>query len=290
MNDVIQEKLKSYKCQTKEDEENAIKEITQEVALYGFERAGLFEKAAFQGGTCLRIVHGLDRFSEDLDFALRTPDPDFELGQYLEKVIETMNVYGYKIEVSGEDKADSNVKTRFLKDDSIKKLLTLEHKQDLRKKIQIKVEVDINPPGLAVCEPNYVDFPIDFMIMTHDMPSLLAGKCHALLCRSYIKGRDWYDYLWYVSHGTVINLKMFQEAINQIGPWEGKNISMTRPWLEKELEKRIRSLDWEEVKKDVLKFLRPDKKEALKLWTEDFFLKKTEKFVCTLQSEINMGN
>ncbi|MBL6989431.1 MAG: nucleotidyl transferase AbiEii/AbiGii toxin family protein [Bacteriovoracaceae bacterium] len=282
MNDIIQEKLQSYNCETKEDEENAISEITQEIALYALAKAGFFEKAFFQGGTCLRIVHGLDRFSEDLDFALRSPALDFDLAPYLNKVIETMNVYGYKIEVSGEDKANNFVKARFLKDDSIKRLIKFEHGLDLRNKIQIKVEVDILPPPNATNEVNYLDFPVDFMITTHDLPSLLAGKCHALLCRNFTKGRDWYDYLWYIKKGVVINVKMFQEAINQLGPWKDKNTLVTKSWLDKELKKKISQMSWEEVKKDVMRFIKPNTKETLKLWSKDFFIKKTDKFISLL--------
>lgn len=279
MKDVIQDKLESYKCETKEDEENAIKEITQEVALYGLQEAGFFEKASFHGGTCLRIIHGLDRFSEDLDFVLKKPDSNFDLTPYMDKTIQMMNVYGYQIEISGGDKADNNVRSRFLKDDSIKKLLNFENSLDLRRKIQIKVEVDINPPKGAIDEANYLDFPTEFMVSTHDMPSLLAGKCHALLCRNYIKGRDWYDYLWYISKGTKLNFEMFQAAINQLGPWKGQNTKITAEWIEKELEKKIKSHDWNEVKKDVERFLKPDKKSTLNFWSEDFFLKKTKKFI-----------
>ena len=279
MKDVIQIKLESYNCETKEDEENAIKEITQEIALYGLKEAGFFEKASFQGGTCLRIIHGVDRFSEDLDFVLRESDPKFDIEPFLQKAIEVMNVYGYKIEISGEDKADKKLKTRFLKDDSIKKLLNFENKLDLRKKIQIKVEVDINPPKGAIDEINYLDFPIDFMVTTHDLSTLLSGKCHALLCRSYIKGRDWYDYLWYVSKGVKINIEMFQEAINQLGPWQGQKIEITKEWLGRELENKIKTINWDDVKKDVERFLRPEKKKTLELWSEDFFIKKTKKFI-----------
>ncbi|MBT6325843.1 MAG: nucleotidyl transferase AbiEii/AbiGii toxin family protein [Bdellovibrionales bacterium] len=279
MKDVIQEQLKLYKSETKEDEENAIKEITQEIALYGLKESGFFEKAAFQGGTCLRIVHGIDRFSEDLDFVLKKADSNFDINPYLNKTIEIMNIYGYKIEISGEDKADKNIKTRFLKDDSIKKLLNFENKLDLRKKIQIKVEVDINPPEGAIDEGNYLDFPTDFMIITHDRPTLLSGKCHALLCRNYVKGRDWYDYLWYISKGIKINLEMFQKAINQVGPWKGQNITVTGQWLKTELENKIKSLDWNYVKKDVERFIKPEKKKTLELWSEYFFIKKTNKFI-----------
>ncbi len=284
MKDVIQNKLESYGCETKEDEENAIKEITQEVILYGLVKAGFFEKVSFQGGTCLRIIHGLDRFSEDLDFVLKDPAPNFDLSQYLEKTIEIMNIYGYKMEVFGEDKADNNISTRFLKDSSIKKILNFENSLDLRKKIQIKVEVDINSPIGAVNEINYLDFPTAFMITTHNMPTLLSGKCHALLCRSYIKGRDWYDYLWHISKRTKINLSMFQEAINQLGPWKDQKIEVNSQWLHEELEKKIKTINWDDVKKDVARFLGPDKKETLQLWSEDYFMKRTEKFISLLNS------
>ena len=279
MKDVIQNKLEDYNPQTKEDEENAIKEITQEIILYGLSESGFFEHAAFQGGTCLRIIHQLDRFSEDLDFALRSPSLNFNLDEYLKKVSETMRIYGYEIEISGEDKADSNVKSRFLKDDSIKKLLHLEHKHEVRKKIQIKIEIDAAPPADDRVESNYIDFPTQSMIMTHDIPSLLAGKTHALLCRPFVKGRDWYDYLWYVSKGASININMLKNALNQHGPWKDKQVDIDKEWLRKNLNQKIKSINWNDAKKDIDKFLRPEKKKSLQLWSEDFFLKMTDKFI-----------
>ena len=117
------------------------------------------------------------------------------------------------------------------------------------------------------------------MIITHDRPTLLSGKCHALLCRIYVKGRDWYDYLWYISKGIKINLEMFQKAINQVGPWKGQNITVTGQWLKTELENKIKSLDWNYVKKDVERFIKPEKKKTLELWSEYFFIKKTNKFI-----------
>jgi predicted nucleotidyltransferase component of viral defense system len=278
MKDLIQEKLASYQPETDEDEENALKEITQEIALYGLMEAGFFEQGIFQGGTCLRVIHGLDRFSEDLDFALRMPDPSFDLNKYLVKVSETMKLYGYKIEVTGENNAHKNIKSRFLKDDSIKKLLNFEHKHDLRKKIQIKIEVDVNPPTGDKTEPNYLDFPTQFMVITHDIPSLLAGKTHALLCRDYIKGRDWYDYLWYISKNAKINLPMLENALNQHGPWKDQELKIDNEWIHEKLNEKINSINWENAKQDVARFLKADKKSTLKLWNEDFFLKMTKKF------------
>lgn len=279
MKDVIQDKLQTYNPETMEEEENAIKEVTQEVALYALAEAGFFEHAAFQGGTCLRVVHQLDRFSEDLYFALRSPQADFNINKYLEDVSKKMTLYGYKIEITGEYKADKTVQSRFLKDESIKKLLQFEHKQDLRKKVQIKIEIDINPPEGAHTEANYLDFPNQFMLITHDIPSLLAGKTHALLCRNYAKGRDWYDYLWYISKNAEINFLMLENALNQVGPWKDLKLKVDKQWLHERLKEKIKLINWKETRKDVERFLKADKKKTLELWSEDFFLKMTNKFI-----------
>ena len=279
MKDVIQQKLQTYNPQSEEEEENAIKEITQEVALYGLEKAGFFKKAAFLGGTCLRVVHGLDRFSEDLDFVLKEKDFQFDLSEYLDEVVITMNQFGYGIEIEGEDKADANVKSRFIKDDSIKKLLKFEHKLDHRKKIQIKVEIDVNPPAGGNLEANYLNFPTPFMMITHDIPSLLAGKCHALLCRKYVKGRDWFDYLWYICRDSIVNFEMLESALNQLGPWEGEGVKVSKEWLHENLNERIKAINWEKASGDVDRFLNPVKQEGLSLWSEDFFLKMTDRFI-----------
>ena len=277
MNDLIQEKLKDYNCQSQEDEENALKKITQELALYCLMKTGFFEKASFQGGTCLRIVYGQKRFPEDLDFALLYPDVNFDINSYLMQMAEMMKVYGYQIEIRGEDHANHNVRSRLIKDDSINKLLYLKHHADYRKKIQIKIELDVNPPGEASFEINYLDFPTDFMIKTMDIPSLFAGKCHALLCRNYVKGRDWFDYLWYLKRETKINFLMLKNALFQFGPWKNQNIEINLDWLITELENKIIQIDWQEAKKDVERFLRSDQMDELTLWSRDFFLKKTKK-------------
>lgn len=279
MNDVIQQKLKSYDPSSSREEENALKEISQEVILYALKQSGFFEHAVFLGGTCLRIVHGLDRFSEDLDFSLKKADPAFEFSFYIEKIAEVMELYGYEIKVSGKDKTDSNIKSRFLKDESIKKILSFKHIQDSRRKIQIKVEIDVNPPSYSGIESNYLDFPTEFMIITHDLPSLMAGKCHALLCREYTKGRDWYDFLWYIRNNIKLNRAMLADALNQEGPWKGLSENVLNNWILEKLELRIKNLNWEEARRDVEIFLSNEKKETLKLWSEDFFLKRLKKMV-----------
>jgi len=276
--DIIQKRLEThYELNTAEDELNALKEITQEVALYALYKVGFFEKACFMGGTCLRIVHSLDRFSEDLDFSTRKVDLNFKLDEYLEKAMDIMNPYGYGLTIDEKDLADKSVQSRFLKDDSIKKVLTFKHKQDERQKIKIKVEIDTNPPEGAVEKTEFIDFPEDFQILAYDLPSLMSGKLHALLCRTYEKGRDWYDYSWYVKNNCSPNLKLLENALKQLGPWKGKDIQVDEKFLKDELVGKIESLDWEDIKKDVRKFLSPEKAQSLNIWSSAFFKSKVTK-------------
>ncbi len=277
MKDLVQKQLDKYAAKTEQDEENALKEITQEIALYALAKSGFFEHAAFQGGTCLRIIHGLDRFSEDLDFALNTPGK-FDLDPFLDKTSEFMQAYGFEMEVSGSEKADKAVQTRFLKDDSIKKLVTLKHLRDLKKKINIKVELDTNPPDHAKDEMKFVEFPTDFSILSHDIPSLMSGKIHALLCRKFVKGRDWYDFSWYISEKATPNYEYLAAAIKQTGPWEGKNLKVDRQWLKEALIDKINALEWKKVIEDVTPFLNAQKKiDVEKVWSKEFFLMKASK-------------
>jgi len=276
--DIIQKRLEThYELNTAEDELNALKEITQEVALYALYKVGFFEKACFMGGTCLRIVHSLDRFSEDLDFSTRKVDLNFKLDEYLEKAMDIMNPYGYGLTIDEKDLADKSVQSRFLKDDSIKKVLTFKHKQDERQKIKIKVEIDTNPPEGAVEKTEFIDFPEDFQILAYDLPSLMSGKLHALLCRTYEKGRDWYDYSWYVRSNYSPNLKLLENALKQLGPWKGEDIQVDEKFLKDALVKKIESLNWEDIKKDVRKFLSPEKAQTLDIWSSDFFKSKVKK-------------
>lgn len=277
MKDTVQKRLDLYNCKTAEEEENALKEITQEVALYALAKHDFFKEASFQGGTCLRIIHGLDRFSEDLDFCLVAPNPNYQIAPFLEKAAEVMNEFGFTIEVSGKDREDSSVQMRFLKDNSIKMILKLHHNMDKRRKIKIKVEVDTTPPLGAEHTKSFLDFPLDFAIASHNLPSLFAGKCHALLCRSHTKGRDWYDFSWYVTRKVVPNFQLLSHSLHQFGPWADQNLNIDAQWLEQNLRLRIKEIDWQEAKRDVSRFLKPDYKETLELWNEEFFLAKLEK-------------
>jgi predicted nucleotidyltransferase component of viral defense system len=277
--EIIQTRLLSYQCQTIADQEHALKEIAQEIALMALSRVGFFRVAAFQGGTCLRILYGLERFSEDLDFVLEKPDPHFDWDLYVQCMRQEFSVYGYLLEVTNKSKLDKAVRTAFLKADSKGGLLVLKDARTNRPKLHIKLEIDTNPPAGSHYELKYLDFPLPYSVRTQDLPSLFAGKLHALLCRDYIKGRDWYDFTWYVSRKTPINLVLLGQAIEQAGPWKDKNIVVTSAWVVRELKIKINSVHWDEAKKDVARFLRPRELSALELWSKEFFLSRVEHLV-----------
>lgn len=278
MKDLIQKQLEKYAAGTEQDEENALKEITQEICLYALSKTGFFERAAFQGGTCLRIVHGVDRFSEDLDFSLREPQR-FDVVPYLTQTAKLMSAYGYELEIGGEEKADKSVQTRFLKDDSIKKIVSFKHLRDFRKKINIKIEVDTNPPLMAHDEAKFLDFPTDYSILCHDVPTLFSGKIHALLCRPHVKGRDWYDFNWYLSQRVEANYPYLSAALKQAGPWKGKKITTDKAWLTKALIQKVNETNWRKVIEDVSPFIKPHKLEEIEeLWSAAFFEMKIRKY------------
>lgn len=276
---IIENRLKDYDIRSKQDELNAIKEIMQEIALAGLFRSDFFKHAAFQGGTCLRILYGLNRFSEDLDFILLQSDPQFEWQIFLKNVQLEFETYGMNLELKDRSMVDSIVKMAFIKEDSFGKLLTLTYprsRSDVQK-IQIKLEVDTDPPAGSTFDVKYIDFPYPFSVTLQDKQSLFSGKLHAMLCREYVKGRDWFDFVWYVSQKTPINYVFLENALFQKGPWQGKTLSVEKAWIIKELKQKIMSMDWEKVKQDVIRFLRPRELESLALWNTTFFLSYLEK-------------
>ncbi len=271
---IIQERLQAYHCQSAQAEEQALREITQEVILAGLARTGFYKITAFQGGTCLRVFYSLNRFSEDLDFILKEPDPHFDLKPYLKNLSLELEAYGYQLEVIDRSRAEDVVKKAFLKDDSVGKILQLtELKADRSmRKIKIKLEVDSNPPGGSGFGNQYLDFPFAFSVTTQDLPSLFAGKVHALLCREYPKGRDWYDFLWYVSRGIAINFKFLSAALNQVGIWKNTGPAVDINWCVKQIGERIRGLDWQAVSADIIRFIKPSEIASVQLWNQEYFL------------------
>lgn len=278
MIELIQQRLDSYKASNPVAEEQATKEILQELALYSLWRAGFFEVAAFQGGTSLRILHKLPRFSEDLDFILKEPDSKFEWGGYLDLLLKGLEEFGLQSEVLDKSQMAQNIKKALLKDNSVTNQLSLAFYQGHPdRKLNIKLEIDINPPSGSDFEYSYLDFPLDFEVCHQDLSSNFSLKIHALLCRPYLKGRDWYDFNWYVKHSIRPNLPLLQAALIQYGPWKGQEIEIDADWLNHTLLEKIAAIDWSEATQDVERFLSSAEKESLKLWSGRFFSNKVER-------------
>lgn len=285
---LIEARLKRYSIYTMEDEENALKEILQEIALYALSTTDFFSKARFQGGTALRILYHLPRFSEDLDFILKQPDSDFHWEKYIHQMERGFEVFSIEPEIIDRSKAETTVQKLFLKDNSIGKLLQLKFKYHAQRKLIIKFEIDTHPPQCSSDEIKFLDFPVDFSILAQDLPNNFSGKCHALLCRTYVKGRDWFDFSWYVANETQINFKFLSSALNQTGDWKGENLIINKRWLLEKLTDKIKSLDWSAVSQDVARFVRPEQQAALKLWGVEFFMSKIEKMQWYLQDTVDL--
>lgn len=279
MIDIIKEKLRQYDAANALEEENAVKEILQEIALYALWRGDFFDVALFQGGTSLRILHSLPRFSEDLDFLLRAPDPDFDWSPYLKVLVEVFGQFGLKLDAQPKARMDKAIRQALIKDDSLASQLDLSFAGAGRPKtIRIKLEIDVNPPVGSGEALSYLDFPADHEVRHQDLASNFALKIHALLCRDFLKGRDWYDFSWYVSRGAAPNLELLRNALIQAGPWaEDDTIPVDLIWLKDALATAITKIDWKAAAQDVQRFLRPAELKSVDLWSERFFLAKVEK-------------
>jgi len=270
---IIEDRIAYYRPANKRDEINALKEIAQEIALSALSRSGFFKVGVFHGGTCLRIAYNLPRFSEDLDFILYKKDLDFIWQPYIKEIETEFELYDLSLSVTDRSKANQTVKKAFLKENSFGKVLNLQYERNASDKqvITIKLEIDTAPPLGSVFENKIVDFPSPFTITIQNMESLFAGKLHALLCRTYVKGRDWYDLIWYVTRKANINYKLLSAALFQQGSWQGKHLVINKEWLIEHLEKKIKTIDWETARNDVINFIKPHEMHSVQLWKNDFF-------------------
>lgn len=278
MNTAIEQMLKNYRIENIYDQKNAMKEIMQEIVLCGLSRAGFFQKAAFYGGTALRIFYGLDRFSEDLDFSLVTADPEFDLTVYFPVLEKEVRAFGLHVRIQEKEKTkESNIRSAFLKGNTKEHLLLFYADEKLAgsvarsEVVKIKFEVDINPPEYAGFEHKYRLLPTPYEVNLYDMPSLFAGKIHAVLCRAWksrIKGRDLYDYVFYLSRGSVVNQKHLRVRLLQSG-FISEDVECTLPELRHMLYERFDTIDFRQAKQDVEPFIRDT--ASLNMWNADFF-------------------
>ena len=223
MNTVIETMLSKYNPKNNQERENAIKEILQEIALAGLSRGGFFEKAAFYGGTCLRIFHGLNRFSEDLDFALLEKDPSFKLDAYFSSLKKEFQSYGIEMNFEQKSKEDEKeIQSAFIKGNTLMLMMSFFPKSYEAKKVvsnqklKIKFEIDIDNPSGGITEHRFKMLPAPYEVQIFDETTLFAGKIHAMLCRSYknhVKGRDFYDYLFYIGKGSKFNIKYLENKL-----------------------------------------------------------------------------
>ena len=283
---IIEQMLSKYEIASEDALINALKEVYQEIALLGLYRGGFFQKAAFYGGTALRIVYGLDRFSEDMDFTLLEKDPDFDIETYFPYVIDEFEALGIKMTLRKKTKSqESAIESAFLKNDTSIHTLDIEI-DDLSnilggihsgKKLKIKFEVDTNPPLKFQTTSHTLLLPTTFNITAMTLSNLYAGKLHAVLFRNWktrVKGRDWYDFEWYVKRGVKVNLEHLQERMQGSGDWDSEN-TLTEEKLKTLLKERIDTLDIEKAKEDVQVFIKD--RSVLDFWSRDYFKLLTDR-------------
>lgn len=278
MNAALQSLLDRYQPETARDWENALREIVQELALLGLWRSKFFEHAAFYGGTALRIFHGLPRFSEDMDFSLLRSDAGFRLDAALESVRSELCALGFRFDVERREKQwETAIESAFIKGGTRVNLLEIGAPEGLSgrlpagQRMRIKLEVDTDPPPGAPEEVRTLLTPIPFQVRLYQLPGLFAGKLHAVLCRNWghrVKGRDFFDFVWYLGRGVPCHLGHLQKRMEQSGHWTEGTLDLAS--LHARLTERFAQVDFDQARADVRPFLRdPD---ATALWSRDFFL------------------
>lgn len=266
MTNIIYETMLSvYDLSSEQQKRNAIFEVNQQVILAGLYNGGFFNVACFYGGTCLRIFHGLNRFSEDMDFSLLTCDDNFDFTKYFQPIIDEFTLVGRDVEIKRKDKKTfSKVESAFLKDNT--DVYDISFQTD--KSIKIKIEVDTQPPLNFRTEQKLLLLPHSFMTRCFSLPDLFAGKMHALLFRSWknrVKGRDWYDFEWYVRHNVPLNFSHFAERTLQFN-----NEEIDKETFLSQLKEKLSSANINQVKNDVLPFIKNPKE--LDIWSNDYFI------------------
>lgn len=264
-NEIYDNMLSAYGVTTEQERRNAIFEANQQVILAGLYNGGFFDVAAFYGGTCLRIFHGLQRFSEDMDFSLLTPNDKFDFTKYFQPIIDEFAIVGREVEIKKKDKKSfGKVESAFMKDNT--DVYDVSFQTD--KSIKIKIEVDTQPPLNFGTEQKLLLQPHSFMTRCFTLPDLFAGKMHALVYRGWknrVKGRDWYDFEWYVRHNVPLDFAHFAERVRQFN-----NEEIRQEVFMAKLKDRLASADINQVKNDALPFVRNP--NELDIWSNDYFV------------------
>ena len=265
---VFDQMLSRYEIKTNDDSINAHHEVMQQITLAGLYRGGFFDKAAFYGGTCLRIFYGMERFSEDMDFSLLQTDESFNLENYFEPIINEFKALGRDVVINKKQKnKQTNIESAFLKDGTA--MYNLQFKTE--RSIKIKIEVDTNPPLGFTTEHKLLLLPFSFMSRCYALPGLYAGKMHALLFRNWkkrVKGRDWYDFEWYVRKNVLLDFSHFSQRAKQSGALIEQGL--TQETFKILLKEKISNTNIEMVKADVSPFIK--NREEMDIWSQEYFM------------------
>ena len=255
-------------------EDNIMHEVMQQIALAGLSRGGFFEKAAFCGGTCLHLLHGMPRYSEDMDFSLLEPNLEFRFEDYFPAIVEEFRLAGKDVEIKMKHKGQpSAIESAFLKETSD----VFDIGFTTEKRLKVKIEVDVDPPPKFTTEMLTVVSPRTCWVRAYDLPGLFAGKVSAALFRKWknrVKGRDWYDVAWYISHHVRLDLEHLVERAKESEP--GADVSTPEKLLAA-FDAKIDAIDFEGAKEDVQPFL-TDKSE-LDIWSKGFFRQMVRKII-----------
>ncbi len=270
--------LSRYPLDSVEDGIQALREIIQEIALLGLWRSHFFEHAAFYGGSALRILYKLNRYSEDLDFSLIKPEPLLDFSPYYKAIVNELLSFGFEADISTPEKKNTSaVKSAFIKMNTRISILNIGLPPALANRIQhnqrlkIKIEVDSDPPAGADTNIRFQSLPQAYSVKAYNLESMLAGKIHALIARNWqgrVKGRDWYDLAWFMGREVPVNTPHLIRRLEQTGhldagiPDPVENIITL-------LSNVVENLDIQKAREDVLPFLQ--NKSETDVWSRDFF-------------------
>jgi hypothetical protein len=275
MADVLANLIEKRHPRSIDEYDRALREVVQEIMLLALWRAKFFEHAAFYGGTALRILYGLERFSEDLDFSLLRSDTSFSLTPYFGAIERELAALGLEALVESKKEGPA-IESAFLKLNTRTALIAVGASELIRqsvpsnRRVKIKFEVDLDPPGEFSTEARYLLEPVPFSVKAFTASSLFAGKVHALLVRRWnnrVKGRDWYDFVFFVSRGTDLDIRHLEARLRGSGHWAAGRLSLEDVRLT--ILDRIESLDIAAAREEVERFL-VDPREV-EIWSKDFY-------------------
>lgn len=269
---IYDQMVAEYQQQASTSTPNVEQEVMQKIALAGLSRGGFFKHAAFYGGTCLRLFHQLPRYSEDMDFTLREKNSDIHLEDFFPYIIEEFHLAGHEVVIQKKDKKIfGRVESAFLKENTE----VFDIKFQTKKTVKVKIEMDTDPPLGFETEDLLLSRPYPFVVRCVALPDLYAGKMHALLYRNWktrVKGRDWYDFQWYVANRVPLNFEHLQKRIREFNDED-----ITKERFMEMLHEKLSTTDMESVKQDVRGFI--FNQRDIDIWSNDYFLKLADMMV-----------